>query len=74
MSSGASREFDRLLSVAEALHALGVGRTTFYALVKEKRLRIVKIRRRTLISARQVQTFIQFLSIPGRGHDDGDRS
>jgi excisionase family DNA binding protein len=72
MSSGAPVEFDCLLSVAQARRALGVGRTTFYGLIKENRVPVVKIGRRTLISARQVQLFIDRLSNQGRGPDDCD--
>ena len=67
-----SFDFDHLLSITQTRQVLGVGRTTVYVLLKEGRLTALKLGRRTLISARQVQLLIDCLSNQGCGLDDGD--
>jgi excisionase family DNA binding protein len=48
-------------SVRQAMAALGVGRDTFYRLIKEKRLIARKCGRRTLILAEDLQAFTRTL-------------
>ncbi|MCH8616353.1 helix-turn-helix domain-containing protein [Sphingomonas sp. SM33] len=45
-------------SVHEAAHALGVGRTTIYALIQNGRLATFKIGRRTLIPVESLKAFV----------------
>jgi excisionase family DNA binding protein len=55
----ANRQGDqRLLSVADACDALGVGRTTIYALLKSGELQRIKIGSRTLVSSYSISAFI----------------
>jgi excisionase family DNA binding protein len=55
------------LSVWEVCHQLGVGRTTFYALVKDKKLVAGKIRRRTVVLQEELQRFRETLPLVGGG-------
>lgn len=48
-----------LLTVNETLNYLKIGRTTLYALVKEGRLKTVKIGKRTLFDKRDIDKFIE---------------
>jgi excisionase family DNA binding protein len=49
----------RLISVAEATDWLGgISRTTFYALVKEGQLSLVKIGRRSFVHAQEIDDFL----------------
>jgi len=47
-----------LMSVDEAINKLGIGKTTFYELLKTKQIKPVKIGRRTLIKRTELQDFI----------------
>lgn len=49
------------LSVAQAVRILGIGRSTFYALIKEGRLPVRKLGKRTLILRADLDRFIQAL-------------
>jgi len=51
-----------LLPVEEAARALGVGRTQFFVLLREGRIRSVKVGRRTLIPMSEVQRFAEELA------------
>lgn len=42
-------------SIEEAARIAGVGRTTIYELAKEKRLEIVKLRGRSLVTAKSLR-------------------
>ncbi|RXH06725.1 helix-turn-helix domain-containing protein [Bradyrhizobium vignae] len=46
-------------SIQEACSLLSIGRTTIYALIGQGDLAILKIGRRTLISAKSLDAFIQ---------------
>jgi excisionase family DNA binding protein len=46
-------------SIQEACGLLSIGRTTIYALIGQGELAVLKIGRRTLISAKSLDAFIQ---------------
>ncbi|GJD95217.1 helix-turn-helix domain-containing protein [Methylobacterium iners] len=48
-------------TITEAIHATGLGRTTIYALVAEKKLRTIKVGARTLIPADSLRGFLASL-------------
>lgn len=52
-----------LLSVREACAALGIRKTTFFKLVSERRLQTVKLGRRTLVRACEIDRFVQSLPV-----------
>ena len=52
----------RLLSIDEACHVLGLGRTSIYAAIKRADLKILKYGRRSLILATEIEAFISKLS------------
>lgn len=51
----------RLLSVAHCLEALGIGRTFFYELLSEGKLKAVKSGRRTFVAAHEIERFVREL-------------
>jgi excisionase family DNA binding protein len=51
-----------LLSIAETLEVLGIGRTNLYSLINTGRIRASKLGRRTLISSAEVERFIAQLA------------
>lgn len=50
-----------LVSVPEALHALGVGRSTFYKLIRAGSLQQVHIGRRSFVTRDSVMSFVDTL-------------
>ena len=48
-------------TVPEVLYATGLGRTTLYALIKEKKLRVIKAGARTLIPADSLRGYLASL-------------
>jgi len=48
-----------LLRVPEVARALGLGRSTIHRLIREGRLKAIKIDRATRISREEVQAFVQ---------------
>ncbi len=56
-----TNQLPRLLSVNEALHILGMGRTSFYAKLNAGELKALKIGRRTLVSENEILKFVQAL-------------
>jgi len=60
-SSGSNQSTNKLYSVTEALNILGIKRTHFYHLLKNERIRALKIGRRTLIPEEQLTNFISSL-------------
>jgi len=52
---------DQLLTTQDALKALRIGRTNFYARLKAGDLDAVKIGRRTYVRQSAIQTFVQAL-------------
>lgn len=50
-------------TVPEALYATGLGRTTLYALIGEKKLRTIKVGSRTLIPADSLRGFLASLEM-----------
>lgn len=53
------------LSIAEVTKALGVGRSTLYALIKEGRLPVRKLGTRTLVLRSDLEAFIEALPALG---------
>jgi len=47
-----------LTSVAEAAKALGIGRTSIYALIREGRIDVVKLGRRTLVKLASIRRLL----------------
>jgi excisionase family DNA binding protein len=45
-------------SVSDAAKALGLGRTSIYVLIKARRLEVVKLGRRTLITTESIRRLI----------------
>lgn len=45
-------------SVMEACEAIGIGKTTLYGLLKEKKLRAIKVGNRTLIEASELDRLL----------------
>jgi excisionase family DNA binding protein len=45
-------------SVSDAAKALGIGRTSIYALIREGRLEVVKLGRRTLITTDSIRRLV----------------
>ena len=52
----------QLRSVKDAMRLLSISRTTFYSLVKQERIKPIKIGRRTYVSERQLREFVERLS------------
>lgn len=52
-----------LLSVREACATLGIRKTTFFKLVSERRLKTVKLGRRTLVRAGEIDRFVKSLPV-----------
>lgn len=48
-----------IVSVREACHMLGIGRTTLYGLIKEKQLTTIYIGRRRLIPRTSLEAFVE---------------
>ena len=57
------------LSPLEAAESLGVSRSTIYRLMNSRRLRFVKIGRRTLIPASQLLELLDGVTKPSQGVD-----
>jgi excisionase family DNA binding protein len=53
------------LSIAEVVRILGIGRSTLYAIIKEGRLPVRKIGRRSLILREDFDRFIATLPVKG---------
>lgn len=56
-SVGPTRTPPRLLSIEEASDALGIGRTSTYALIERGALRSLKVGRRRLVSASAIAEY-----------------
>lgn len=52
------------LSIAEVCETLSLGRTTIFAEIKAGNLRIVKVGRRTLVLASDLERFLERISGP----------
>lgn len=52
------------LSIAEVCETLSLGRTTVFAEIKAGNLRIVKVGRRTLVLAADLERFLEHISGP----------
>lgn len=61
-------------SIQEACGLLSIGRTTLYALIGQGDLAVLKIGRRTLITARSLDAFIQAVERQNHGRSDRDCS
>ncbi|MDO8396557.1 MAG: helix-turn-helix domain-containing protein [Bradyrhizobium sp.] len=57
-------------SIQETCGLLSIGRTTLYALIGRGDLTVLKIGRRTLISAKSLDAFIGAVEGQGRGRSD----
>lgn len=55
-----------MLSIAQTVRILGVGRSTLYALIKEGRLPVRKLGKRTLILRADLEQFIAALPAKGK--------
>jgi excisionase family DNA binding protein len=55
-----------LLSVEDAAARLSIGRTTLFALIREGRIRTVRIKRRTLMSPTALDEFVADLETGSR--------
>jgi excisionase family DNA binding protein len=65
VAEGAERgmaNMPRLLSILRARRELGISRTTIYELIRDKKLRSVKIGRRRFVPAAAIDDFIAGLS------------
>jgi excisionase family DNA binding protein len=51
----------RLVSIDAARRLLGVGRSTVYDLINQRKLRAVKIGRRTLVPVEELDAYIEHL-------------
>lgn len=47
-------------SIADAAKALGIGRTSVYALIKDSRLQVVKIGCRTLVKVESIRRLVGY--------------
>ena len=56
------------LSIAQTIRLLGIGRSTLYGLIKEGRLPVRKLGKRTLILRQDLDRFIA--SLPTKGKRD----
>ena len=54
------------LSIAEATRIIGIGRSTLYTVIKEGRLPVRKLGKRTLILRADLERFIATLPIKGK--------
>jgi excisionase family DNA binding protein len=54
-----------LLSVDEVIAAIGLGRTSVYALFKSGSLKTIKIGRRTFVRPHDLETFLSKCANPG---------
>ncbi len=48
-----------LLSIRETKRALSLGKTTIYKLAQERRLRLIKVGRRSLITVESIEALIR---------------
>lgn len=48
-----------VVSVNAAAQTLGLGRTSIYALIKQKRIEAIKIGRRTLLTTASIRRFVE---------------
>lgn len=48
-----------LVSVHDAHHTLGIGRTAFYGLIGEGQIPVIKIGRRTLVAVSALKAFVE---------------
>lgn len=53
------------VSINEASRALGLGRTSIYALIKQQKLEARKLGRRTLITTQSIRALIEGAAIVG---------
>ena len=52
----------RLLSIKQAMFELGIGRTGTYELIRDKKLKTVKIGRRRFVAIEAIEEFIASLT------------
>jgi len=55
--------------VEEAAALLGIGRTFMFALIRDRKIRVVKIGRRTLVPATEITAFLERM---GESRDSSD--
>jgi excisionase family DNA binding protein len=59
---GTSRNLPRLLAIKQAMYEIGISRTAIYELIKDGKLKTVKIGRRRLVPSEAIEAFISGLS------------
>ena len=57
-----SKAMPRLLSIKQAMFELGIGRTGTYELIRDKKLKTVKIGRRRFVAIEAIEEFIASLT------------
>ena len=57
-----SKVMPRLLSIKQAIFELGIGRTGTYELIRDKKLKTVKIGRRRFVTIEAIEEFIASLT------------
>lgn len=57
-SPGTAKALPRLLAIKQALYELGISRTAIYELIKEGKLKTVKIGRRRLVPVEAIDELV----------------
>lgn len=53
-----SKKLPRLIAIKQAIYEIGIGRTTIYELIKDGKLKTVKIGRRRLVPSEAIEELI----------------
>jgi excisionase family DNA binding protein len=61
-----------LLSIPEAAAACALGKSKFYELIAAGEIRVLKIGRRTLVSRRELETFVERLECRAAESEAGE--
>jgi excisionase family DNA binding protein len=65
-----SKNLPRLIAIKQATYEIGIGRTVIYELIKDGRLKTVKIGRRRLVPVEAIEELVASLRKEGGEHDD----
>ena len=60
------------VSVQEAAKMLGISKPLFYPLIKEEKIRTIKIGRRTLVSVQSLRNFVDGTKEPSNSVENGN--